>query len=48
MIKKIIIRFIIILILVLGIMYFVNSLEIGPESKEEKKILPNDIIIQVK
>jgi lipopolysaccharide export LptBFGC system permease protein LptF len=48
MIKKIIIRFIIVLTLVLGLMYFVNSLEIGPESKEGKKILPNDIIIQVK
>jgi len=49
MIKNFILKKIIpLLIIIYGVMYLVNYLDISPESKAIKKTLPNDIAIKVK
>ena len=37
-----------IVVIVYGAMYLVNYLDISPETKAIKKILPNDIAVRVK
>jgi len=37
-----------IVLIVYGAMYLVNYLDISPETKASKKILPNDIAVKVK
>ena len=49
MIKNFIIKKIIPFVAVIfGAMYLFNYLDISPESKASKKILPNDIAVKVK
>jgi hypothetical protein len=49
MIKNFILKRIIpLLIIIYGVMYLVNYLDISPESKAIKKTLPNDIAVTVK
>ena len=49
MIKNFILRKLItFIVIVFGIIFTVNYLDISPESKAGKKILPNDIAIPVK